>query len=90
MRAENDSCAVIEQVLNGWQSCGDAGIISNLAILNWDVEINPYENFLAFNIQVGDNLLIEHIYTPLGLKSAQYSFWMSVLRTVISFNLSTD
>jgi len=60
MRTEDDSCAVIQQVLDGGQSGADAGIVTNCIILQRDIEIHTDENPLALDFNITNGFLAEH------------------------------
>jgi hypothetical protein len=60
MGAENDPRALVDQILDGWQSCAHTCIVRDPAILQWDVEINPDQHFSICELQISNCFFIEH------------------------------
>ena len=60
VRAKNHSCVVIQQVFYGRKRSLDAGIVANLSIFDWNVEIDPDQNTLPIYIDIGNGFLVEH------------------------------
>ena len=54
---QDDLCAIIEQLLDGGQSCVDAVLVGDDAVLHRDVEVAADQNLLAAVILVVDRLL---------------------------------
>ena len=52
VRAEHQTGALLEQVLNGGQSSHDAGIVGDGTILHGNVEVHAHEDFLTGNVEV--------------------------------------
>ena len=55
--AQDDLCAILEQLLDGGQSCVDAVLVGDDAVLHRDVEVAADQNLLAAVILVVDRLL---------------------------------
>ena len=63
--AENDLCAVVQQILDGRQSRHDALVARDLAVLQRDIEVAADENFLALDFNIFNGLLVVHENTLL-------------------------
>ena len=72
MGAENDLCAVVQQIFDGRQSRNDALVARDLAILQRDVEVAADENFLALDFDVFNGLLVVHENTLLYINSIEF------------------
>jgi hypothetical protein len=58
--AENDSRALIDKILDGWQSGAHTCIVGDPAILQRDVEINPDQYFLILELHISNCFFVEH------------------------------
>ena len=52
VRAEDKASAVLKQILDGGQSCNDAGIVGDYTVLHGNVEVHAHEDFLTGNVEV--------------------------------------
>ena len=59
VRAEDNLCAVLDQLVDGRESCGDTVVVGDLAVLHRYVEVNADEHLLALFIQVFYILLVQ-------------------------------
>ena len=57
MAAQDDLCAVVDQLLDGGQSCIDAVLVGDDAVLHRDVEVAADKDLLAAVILVVDRFL---------------------------------
>ena len=64
VRAENNLCAVLYQLVDGGESCGDSVVVCDLAVLHGNVEVNADKHLLALDIQIFYILLVQfaHCY----------------------------
>jgi hypothetical protein len=58
--AENDPRALVDQILDGWQSGAHTCIVCYPAILQRDVEINTDQYFSTLELHILNGFLIEH------------------------------
>ncbi len=63
MGAQDDLRALFHQVPDGGESADDAVFIGDLAVLHRYVEIAADEDTLAFDVYIGDRLLVHCVYS---------------------------
>jgi hypothetical protein len=71
MAGENDRRAVNEGVLNGGQRGADARVVTDHALLQRDVEVDPDEDALVDEVKVGDRELHSPFFTSRRTRSTQ-------------------
>ena len=63
MRAQDNFCALVQQIFDGGDSFNDTLIGGYDTVLQGDIEIAAYKNSLAGNINIFDSLfVVGHIY----------------------------
>ena len=58
---QDDGCAVVQEVLDRGQRGPDARVVLDLAVLDWDIEIDAHEHAFALRIEIPDGLLF-HVW----------------------------
>jgi len=57
VRHDHDRCATIEERLNGWNGSTDAGVINDLPVGEWHVEVDAQQHALPLHVELTNRAL---------------------------------